>query len=135
MIWRTRYQSIVDMENHLHRNGTRIAKFFLHISKDEQRKRLLERIDEPEKNWKVNIADIREREMWGSYMDAYERCLTATSTHLSPWYIVPADDKRNARLIIAQIVADTLGSIPMAYPQPDEKQQAEMKEIRRLLEE
>ena len=102
-IWKDRYRSIVDLEEHLHRNGTRIIKFFLHLSKDEQRKRFLDRIDEPEKNWKFSLADVRERKSWSLYMQAYEACLSATSTAAAPWYVVPADDKKNARLIVSQI--------------------------------
>jgi PPK2 family polyphosphate:nucleotide phosphotransferase len=134
-IWRDRYRSIVDSENHLHRNGTRIVKFFLHISKEEQRKRFLDRIDRPEKNWKLSQADIQERQLWDDYMKAYEECISATSTSLSPWYIVPADDKKNARLIISQIFVDTLASLPMSHPQPDEERRKELKAIRKLLEE
>ena len=101
-IWQERYRSIVDLENHLHRNGTRIIKFFLHLSKEEQRKRFIDRIDEPEKNWKFSMADIEERKYWKQYMQAYEACLSATSTKIAPWYVVPADDKKNTRLIISQ---------------------------------
>ena len=115
-IWEERYRSIVDLEEHLYRNGTRIVKFFLHLSKDEQRKRFLERIDEPDKNWKFSLADIHERKYWQHYMQAYEACLSATSTHHAPWYVVPADDKENARLIVSQIILDTLGDLKMAYP-------------------
>ena len=92
-IWRDRYRSIVNLEDHLHRNGTRIVKFFLHLSKEEQRKRFLSRIDEPEKNWKFSVDDVKERESWKHYMKAYEECLSATSTATAPWYVVPADDK------------------------------------------
>jgi len=92
-IWKERYRSIVDLEDHLHRNGTRIVKIFLHLSKNEQRKRFLERIDEPDKNWKFSLADIHERKYWKHYTKAYEACLHATSTHLTPWYVVPADDQ------------------------------------------
>ncbi|MHB8108174.1 MAG: polyphosphate kinase 2 family protein, partial [Candidatus Cryosericum sp.] len=95
-VWRDRYRSIVDLERHLYSNGTRIIKFFLHLSKEEQRKRFLERIDEQEKNWKFSLADIEERKFWGRYMSAYEDCLGATSTSAAPWYVVPADDKENA---------------------------------------
>ena len=115
-IWEERYRSIVDLESHLHRNGTRIIKVFLHLSKDEQRKRFLERIDEPDKNWKFSLADIHERKYWKDYMKAYEACLDATSTHHAPWYVVPADDKENARLIVSQIVIDALKELKMAYP-------------------
>ena len=106
-VWHDRYRSIVDLEKHLHGNGTRIVKFFLHLSKEEQRKRFLARIDEPDKNWKFSLADIEERKFWKHYMKAYEECLSATSTSDSPWYVVPADDKENARLIVSQIVLDT----------------------------
>ena len=107
-IWHDRYRSITNLERHLHVNGTRIVKFYLHLSKEERRKRFLERIDEPEKNWKFSLADIAERKYWQHYMKAYEECLSATSTRDSPWYVVPADDKENARLIISKIVLDTL---------------------------
>src|SRR5208282_4708429 len=89
-IWRDRYRSIVDLEKHLHANGTRIIKFFLHLSKNEQRKRFLARIDEPEKNWKFSLSDIEERKFWKRYMEVYGECLAATSTHHAPWYVVPA---------------------------------------------
>jgi PPK2 family polyphosphate:nucleotide phosphotransferase len=115
--WQARFRSIVDLENHLSRNGTRIVKFFLHLSRDEQRRRLLERVDDPEKAWKFNFADIREREHWPAYMDAYERCIGATSTRRAPWYVVPADDKQNARLIVAKVVTDTLEKLDMEYPE------------------
>src|ERR1700681_4689276 len=107
-IWRDRYRSIVDLENHLCRNGTRVIKFFLHISKEEQRKRFLERIDNPEKNWKFSQDDVKERSLWDQYMDAYEKCLSATSSRQAPWYVVPADDKKNARLIISNVILDSL---------------------------
>ena len=107
-IWEDRCRSIVDLESHLFRNGTRTVKIFLHLSKEEQRKRFLDRIDEPDKNWKFSLADIHERKYWTNYMKAYEACLNATSTHHAPWYVVPADDKENARLIVSQIVLDAL---------------------------
>ena len=107
-VWHDRYRSISDLERHLHENGTRIIKFFLHLSKEEQRKRFLARIDEPEKNWKFSLKDIAERKFWKQYMKAYEECLSATSTRDTPWYVVPADDKENARLIVSRIVLDTL---------------------------
>ena len=132
-IWEERYRSIVDSENHLYRNGTRILKFFLHLSKDEQRKRFLERIDEPDKNWKFSLADIHERKYWKDYVHAYEDCLNATSTHHAPWYVVPADDKENARLIVSQIVLDTLSDLKMAYPKTTPKRRLELKSIRKLL--
>ncbi len=107
-IWDDRYRSIVDLERHLHRNATRIVKIFLHLSQEEQRKRFLARIDEPKKNWKFSLADIHERQYWKDYQKAYGECLQATSTRHAPWYVVPADDKKNARLIIARILLDAL---------------------------
>jgi PPK2 family polyphosphate:nucleotide phosphotransferase len=132
-IWEQRYGSIVDSEKHLHRNGTRIVKIFLHLSHEEQRKRFLERIDEPEKNWKFSTSDIHERKYWKQYMKAYEDCFHATSSHHAPWYIVPADDKENARLIVSQIVLDTLGDIKMAYPKTTAKRRLELRAIKKLL--
>jgi PPK2 family polyphosphate:nucleotide phosphotransferase len=132
-VWRGRYRSIVDLERHLHANGTRIVKFFLHLSKDEQRKRFLARIDEPEKNWKFSMADIEERKFWKRYMTAFGECLSATSTKDSPWYVVPADDKENARLIVSQIVLDTLDDLDMAYPETSEGRWQELIAIRKKL--
>ena len=132
-IWQERYLSIVNLENHLHRNGTRAIKFFLHLSKDEQRKRFLERIDEPEKNWKFSQADIVERKFWNQYMQAYEACLSATSTKLTPWYVVPADDKENARLIVSKIILDTFKALKMSYPKTDAKRQQDLLSIRQQL--
>ena len=132
-IWQDRYRSIVDLENHLHRNGTRIVKFFLHLSEEEQRKRFLDRIDEPEKNWKFSLADIEERKFWEQYMQAYEACLGATSTKISPWYVVPADDKKNARLIISRIILDTFKSLKMHYPKTDTRRRKELLSIREQL--
>lgn len=111
-IWQGRYRSTVDLERHLHANGTRFVKFFLHLSKEEQRKRFIERIDDPQKNWKFSGADIRERTFWPGYMTAYEQCLSATSTSDSPWYVVPAGDKNNSRLIVSQIVLEDHRSLP-----------------------
>ena len=132
-IWQQRYRSIVELENHLCRNGTRIIKFFLHLSEEEQRKRFLDRIDEPEKNWKFSLADIEERKYWKQYMQAYEACLTATSMKAAPWYVVPADDKKNARLIISRIILDTFDSLDMHYPKTDDKRKQELLVIRELL--
>jgi PPK2 family polyphosphate:nucleotide phosphotransferase len=132
-IWQRRYRSIVDLENHLHRNGTRIVKFFLHLSKAEQLKRFLKRIDEPEKNWKFSLADVEERKLWKDYMKAYEACLSATSTRNAPWYIVPADDKKNTRLIVSEIILDNLKKIKMEYPKPPGEHLQELKKIRKEL--
>ena len=132
-IWKQRYRSIVDLENHLHRNGTRIIKVFLHLSKNEQRKRFLDRIDEPEKNWKFSLADIHERKYWKHYTKTYEECLQATSTHHAPWYVVPADDKENARLIVSRIVLDALNELKMTYPRTTPKRRRELRSIGKLL--
>jgi PPK2 family polyphosphate:nucleotide phosphotransferase len=133
-VWHDRYRSIVDLERHLHANGTRIIKFFLHLSKNEQRKRFLARIDEPEKNWKFSMADIEERTFWKDYMKAYGQCLSATSTDDSPWYIVPADDKENARLIVSQIVLDTLQDLKMSFPKTRPGREQELLAVRKQLE-
>jgi PPK2 family polyphosphate:nucleotide phosphotransferase len=132
-VWHNRYRSIVDMERQLYGNGTRIIKFFLHISKEEQRKRFLQRIDVPEKNWKFGLADIEERKFWKQYMKAYEECLSATSTRDAPWYVVPADDKENARLIVSQILLDTLEGLKMTYPKVGAERRHELLSIRKQL--
>ena len=132
-IWKERYRSIVDLERHLYRNGTRIVKIFLNLSYEEQRKRFLERIDEPDKNWKVSSSDNQERKYWKHYMEVYEDCLNATSTRHAPWYAVPADDKDNARLIVSRIVLDTLQDLKMAYPKTTEKRRLELQAISRQL--
>ncbi|MDP8997491.1 MAG: polyphosphate kinase 2 family protein [Pseudomonadota bacterium] len=133
-IWKSRFHSINNLERHLSCNGTRIIKFFLHLSKEEQRKRFLERIDKPEKNWKFTAADIKERHFWDDYMKAYEECLSETSTNEAPWYIVPADDKKNARLIVSQIVLDTIEGLQLSYPTSDAARQRELQELRDHLE-
>jgi PPK2 family polyphosphate:nucleotide phosphotransferase len=132
-VWEHRYQSIVDMENHLYRNGTRIVKFFLHLSKEEQRKRFLDRIDSPAKNWKFSVSDIEERKYWKPYMRAYEACLSATSSKHAPWYVVPADDKQNARLIVSQIIFHTLNALNLAYPEVPPERHKELTDIRKRL--
>jgi PPK2 family polyphosphate:nucleotide phosphotransferase len=132
-IWEERYRSIVELESHLYRNATRTIKIFLNISKGEQKKRFLARIDEPDKNWKFSLADIHERKYWKQYMEAYEACLNATSTHQAPWYAVPADDKENARLIIARILLDSLESLKMAYPKTTPKRRRELQAIGKQL--
>ena len=129
-IWESRFRSIRDHEHHLHHNGTRIIKFFLHISQEEQKRRLLRRIDNPHKNWKFNAGDLDERKLWKKYMHAYEECLHATSTENSPWYVVPADDKPNARLIISKTIVDTLRALKMSYPKPSAAEVAQLKKIR-----
>ncbi|HEX9201084.1 MAG TPA: ADP-polyphosphate phosphotransferase [Acidobacteriaceae bacterium] len=133
-IWGERYRSIVEMERHLDCNGTRIVKIFLHLSKEEQKRRFLERIDDPDKNWKFGAADIHERKYWKSYTHAFEECLRATSTRHAPWYAVPADDKENARLIVSQIVVDALSDLKMSYPRTTQKRRQELLEIRKMLQ-
>lgn len=131
-LWDDRFASINQMEQHLHRNGTRIVKFFLHLSRDEQRERFLARLDDPAKNWKFTADDLAEREHWGDYMKAYGACLGATSSAEAPWYVVPADDKRNARLLVSHVIVDTLAALKMSYPQPS-LGEAELKDIREQL--
>lgn len=133
-LWRDRYRSIVNLERHLHVNGTRILKFFLHLSKSEQRRRFLARIDEPEKNWKFSAADVEERKYWKQYMKAYEECLSATSTSDAPWHVVPADDKENARLIVSQIILDMFDDLKMSYPKTTDERRRELLSIRKRLE-
>ena len=132
-VWHDRYRSITNLERHLRENGTCIIKFFLHLSKEEQRKRFMARIDEPEKNWKFSLADIHERAWWKHYMKAYEHCLSATSTKDAPWYVVPADDKENARLIVSRIVLDTFEELKMSYPKTSAKRRRELQSIRKQL--
>jgi PPK2 family polyphosphate:nucleotide phosphotransferase len=132
-IWKDRYRSIVDMERHLYLNGTRTIKFFLHLSKQEQRQRFLARIDDTEKNWKFSLADMQERRYWDQYTHAFEDCLNATSTQHAPWYVVPADDKDNARLIISSIVLDTIKSLKLSYPKTTPKHRAELLALRKQL--
>ncbi len=133
-LWEGRYRSIVELEKHLHRNGTRVIKFFLHLSKEEQRKRFLERIDNPEKNWKFSQDDVAERKYWDQYMTAYENCLTATSTKSAPWHVVPADDKLNARLIVSRVVIDAMQELKLSYPKLTAEHRRELRKIRKQLE-
>ena len=132
-LWKERYQSILDLERHLHRNGTAVVKVFLHVSREEQGRRLLERIDRPEKNWKFNTADIKERALWKEYRQAYEACLGATSTDHAPWFVVPADDKKNARLIVAKLLLDTLKDLDLRPPATDGPRRLELEAMRKLL--
>ena len=132
-VWHDRYRSITNLERHLHANGTRVVKFFLHMSKEEQRKRFLSRIDDPAKNWKFTEADLKERSFWKDYMAAYEACLSATSTKDSPWFVVPADDKENARLIVSRIVLDTLAGLELDYPAVDAAGKRKLLEMRKQL--
>ncbi|MBF0511497.1 MAG: polyphosphate kinase 2 family protein [Candidatus Omnitrophica bacterium] len=132
-MWKDRFCSIRNLEEHLYSNGTRIIKFFLHLSKEEQRLRFLNRIDDPAKNWKFSPADIQERKYWKDYMKAYEECLPATSLEHAPWFIVPADDKENAHLIISEIIMDTLKNLKLAFPKVDAKRRKELLQIRQAL--
>jgi len=132
-LWKGRFRSIVEFEDHLFRNGTRVLKFFLHVSKEEQRKRFLERLDDPEKTWKFSAADLNERDRWDAYMKAYAECVAATSTKRSPWYIVPADDKPNARLIVSQAIVEALDALDMRFPRPSAAERRELAAVRRKL--
>lgn len=132
-VWEGRFRSIAELERHLHANGTRIVKVFLHLSKEEQRKRLLARIDEPENNWKFNSADLEERKHWDTYMRVYGEALTATSTHDCPWFVVPADDKDSARLIVSHIVLDALVGLKMRYPVASAARRRQMQAARKQL--
>ena len=132
--WHERYCSIVDQENHLYRTKTRIIKFFLHLSKEEQRKRFLERVDTPDKNWKFSLADVAERKFWKDYQKVYEECLSTTSTDEAPWYIVPADDKENSHLIISRIILDKVKELKLAYPKADKARREELLKISKLLQ-
>ncbi len=131
--WEERFESIRNAESHLHRNGTSTIKVFLHLSQEEQRKRFLARIDEPDKNWKFSLSDIHERKYWKEYTQAFEACLNATSTEHAPWYVVPADDKENARLIVSQILVNSLAGLKMTYPKATGDRLRELKKIRKLL--
>jgi PPK2 family polyphosphate:nucleotide phosphotransferase len=133
-IWQDRYQSIANLEQHLCLNGTRIIKFFLHLSKEEQRIRFLDRIERPDKNWKFSLDDLKEREYWKQYMQAYGDCLSATSSKTAPWYVVPADDKQNAQLIISDVIVDTLRDMQLDYPKLGKLQQQELLQAKQLLE-
>ena len=132
-LWQNRYESIRDFEKHLWRNGTKVVKFFLHLSRDEQRQRFLDRIDEPDKNWKFNEGDVKERKYWDDYQRAYEDTVNATATPDAPWFVVPADDKKNMRLIVAQIVLEQLQSLHMHYPQVSDERRDELQQYRQAL--
>jgi PPK2 family polyphosphate:nucleotide phosphotransferase len=129
-VWKHRYDDINALERHLVRNGTVVLKFFLHISKDEQRKRLLARLDDPAKTWKFSVGDVTEREHWDHYMTAYEDMLAATSTDWAPWYVIPSDRKWFTRVAVADILITTLQALKLRYPAIDAKQQAALAEIR-----
>jgi len=132
-LWKSRYRSIVDLERHLHRNGTRIVKFFLHVSKEEQKRRFLERLDEPEKNWKFQSGDVAERAHWVEYHDAYEQAIRNTASKHAPWYVVPADNKWYTRMIVAAAVVDALGELDLSYPKVGKEKLKELAESRAAL--
>ena len=132
-LWEQRFQDMRAFERYLGRNGTRVRKFFLHVSRDEQKKRFLERIDQPEKNWKFSATDARERGHWKAYMAAYEELIRRTATPEAPWYVVPADNKWFTRIVVASAVIEALGSLDLAYPQVDAAQRRELAAARKLL--
>jgi PPK2 family polyphosphate:nucleotide phosphotransferase len=133
-IWQDRYRSIVGLERHLRSSGTRIVKIFLHVSKEEQRQRLLDRIDTQEKNWKIKPSDIEERKYWSQYRKVYEECLLATSTRDAPWHIIPADDKLTARLFVSHIILETLEELDMSLPETTSERRKELQAMREQLE-
>jgi PPK2 family polyphosphate:nucleotide phosphotransferase len=132
-IWENRYREIRDYEKYLTNNGTVILKFFLHLSKDEQKARFLERIDNPEKNWKFSANDSKERAYWNEYMDAYEQMICNTAAKHAPWYVIPADNKWYTRLVVAAALIDAIGSLDLSYPKVDKKKLAELEEARKTL--
>jgi len=132
-LWRHRYKSIRTLEKHLWRSGTRVLKFFLHLSRDEQRQRFIDRIDQPEKNWKFSEGDLAERQYWDKYQQAYEDAINATAARHAPWFVVPADDKKNMRLIVAQIVLEQLKLLDMQYPQVSDERREELQKFKERL--
>ena len=132
-LWKGRFRSIAEHEAHLHRNGTHVVKFFLHLSREEQRERFLKRIDRPDKHWKFSAADLTARDRWDDYRKAYEECIAATATPQSPWYVIPADHKPDARLLISQVILDTLKSLKLSYPEPTAQALRELKAAGRKL--
>jgi PPK2 family polyphosphate:nucleotide phosphotransferase len=132
--WRDRFDSIRQFEEHLHRNGTQIVKIFLHLSRREQTERLLARIVEPEKNWKFNTGDVKERQFWPAYVEAYQDAIGATSTDYAPWFVVPADDKKNARLIVSEVIVDALEDLKLGWPKTSPSRAEELRAIRKDLE-
>ena len=132
-IWRERFEDIRAYERYLDRNGIIILKFFLNVSKKEQKKRFLERLDEPEKNWKFSATDVMERKHWGEYMDAYEEMIQNTSTERAPWYVVPADHKWFTRVVVAEALVHALEKLKLSYPQVDRKKRKDLKKARAVL--
>jgi len=133
-IWDQRLADIAGFEDYLGRNGTQVVKFFLHVSRKEQKRRFMERLDLPEKNWKFQASDVAERAYWDRYMKAYEQAIRATATEAAPWYVVPADNKWFTRLVVAAAIVDAMQRLDLAYPQIDAKKRAELARARRLLQ-
>jgi len=133
--WQDRYDDINAFEHHLVRSGTVVLKFFLHVSKEEQKQRFMDRLERPEKNWKFSLADLNERSYWNDYVDAFEKAISATSTKWAPWYIVPADNKWATRAIVADIVTTTLRNLDLEFPEMDDQQRALLEQARQTLEE
>jgi PPK2 family polyphosphate:nucleotide phosphotransferase len=132
-IWQERFEDICSFERHLDRSGTVIRKFFLHLSREEQKKRFLKRLDEPEKNWKFSAGDIHERRYWDDYQDAYEDMIRNTATKRAPWYVVPADNKWFSRLVISSVIVDTLESLHLAYPTVEASERKQLATAKRVL--
>lgn len=133
-LWKNRYEDITNLETYLHRNGIRVVKFFLNVSKEEQAERLIERINDPTKNWKFDEQDVKERGFWNEYQQAYEDLINATSTTKCPWYIIPADDKKNMRLIVAKVIVNELKKLNMTYPESDEARHKALKNMISIIE-
>lgn len=133
-LWKNRYEDITNFETYLHRNGIRVVKFFLNVSKEEQSERLIERIQDPTKNWKFDEQDVKERGFWNDYQQAYEDLINATSTHKCPWYIIPADDKKNMRLIVAKVIVNELKRLDMSYPEATEERHEHLKKLINIIE-
>src|ERR1700687_2054801 len=132
-IWDERFEDICSFERHMTRSGTVIRKFFLNLSKKEQKRRFLERLEEPEKNWKFSAADIRERKYWDDYQDAYENMIRNTATEDAPWYVVPADNKWFTRLVVSAVLVETLESLDLSYPKVDPEERKELEEAKKIL--
>ncbi|RFS15878.1 polyphosphate kinase 2 family protein [Emticicia sp. C21] len=133
-LWKNRYEDITNLETYLHRNGIRVVKFFLNVSKEEQAERLIERIQDPTKNWKFDEQDVKERGFWNDYQQAYEDLINETSTHKCPWHIIPADDKKNMRLIVAKTIVNELKKLNMSYPESDAERHKELKSLIQIIE-
>lgn len=132
-LFKNRYTDIQNFEKYAHRNGLHIMKFFLHVSKKEQGKRMIERIETLAKNWKFEEGDVKERAFWNDYMQAYEDCINNTASDFAPWYVIPADDKKNMRLIVSQLIVEKLKSLKIEYPVVDHKRKAELEKFKQII--